>query len=143
MNAHDASALLTIAAAFDNRTVTEAAARAWAEAIHPAVTLDDGRAAIVEHYARSRDWIMPADINRGSRAARAARVAATPMPEIPDAIDPANVRQELAWTRSWTRAIADGATPHEAEIAAARAARIPAPPALARRDQTRQIGDHQ
>lgn len=140
MTPHDASALLTIAAAFDNRTVTEAAARAWAEAIHPAVTLEEGRQAIVQHYARTRDWVMPSDVNRGSRSARLARITATPVPEPPAELDPADAAREQVWIRAWTAAIGDGRTPDEADRAAARAARITYTPRLTART-TPQIGD--
>lgn len=64
--AHD---LLTIAAAYDGRKPSEAADRAWASALtHLGAGFEDARQAIIEHYAETTDWIMPAHVGRRADA---------------------------------------------------------------------------
>lgn len=66
--AHD---LNTIAAAFDNREPSTAADTAWAAALtHLGVEFADAEQAIIEHYAESNDWIMPADVGYRATAIR-------------------------------------------------------------------------
>lgn len=108
MKPTDTAALLSLAAAFDNRTVTESAARAWAEALDPRVAFDDGRRIVIEHYARESRWIMPADINAASRTMRLARLDRMRSPEPPESLDPDDVPAQLAWQRAYRGAIGDG-----------------------------------
>jgi len=129
----EAAALLAIAAAFDNRTVTEAAAVAWSEALDRRITLEDGKRIIIEHYARTRDWIMPADINQANRLLRKSRTERVE-PEPPTTLDPADTLRLIAWRRSWFRHIGDGLTPEAATTAAcAELGLAPPPPITATR----------
>jgi hypothetical protein len=78
---------LTVAAAFDRRTIGEADVLAWHAALGD-LDLDDVKDAIVGHYRDSRDWLMPADIR--TRVKAVARVRADQHAAlIPDA-DPDN-----------------------------------------------------
>lgn len=75
MDAGDAAEVLSLAAAYDNRKPGEAAARAWALAL-PALRLADAKEAVVEHYQRTTDFLMPyhlIDRVRELRERRAAR----------------------------------------------------------------------
>jgi hypothetical protein len=62
--------LLGVMAAFDRRTIGQADVEAWHLVIHD-LNQDDCLTAIRDHYAESRDWLMPADIR--TRALTAAR----------------------------------------------------------------------
>lgn len=113
MTPADATALLAVASAYDNRTVTETAGHAWAAALDPRITPADARGIVVEHYASSREWIMPADINTRGRALRRARLDAIGPYEVPAQLDGAPAIT-IAWEREYRRAIADGETPEYA-----------------------------
>lgn len=117
MRPSEATALLTVAASLDNRTIGEAAARAWAETIEPTVTLVDATRIVYEHYASTREWIMPADINRRSREIRDARLRDMKTPEPPEALEGVPAR-ELGWQRSYRRLVADGLTEAQADVQA-------------------------
>lgn len=113
MKPTEAAALLTIAAAYDNRKPDADAARVWA------ITLDglrfaDCREAIVEYYRHSRDWLMPVDVIEGVRALRSARWTAFVrqqahgdylLPPAHMADDPA---AEQRWIREITERVRDG-----------------------------------
>lgn len=77
VTAPEAAALLAIASSFDNRTQNSAATRAWAEALAD-VDFDDAQTAIVNHYATTREWVMPSDIRNGVHTIQATRVANGP-----------------------------------------------------------------
>lgn len=94
-------------AAYDNRNTTRIAAEAWAAAL-PDIRVEDAKVAIVEHYSKSRDWLMPADIATAVRAIRARRLADAPTPNPPETIDPDDIPKTLAWTRARNAAVADG-----------------------------------
>ncbi len=110
-----AGALLAYASAFDNRNVTTEAATAWSEALAPYVNLADGKAAIVEHYGRTRDWIMPADINAAVKRIRAGRIDKHPHGELPPGLDPI---QSKEWLLAYRRAVGDGRPVDDAQQAA-------------------------
>ena len=68
MTPAEAGRVLALAAAYDNRQA--------------------GQAAVVAHYRDSRDWVMPADVNRRCRALRAERIrAAGHLPGPQDLVD--------------------------------------------------------
>lgn len=120
------AALLAMCAAYDQRTIGQADVAAWHAAldgIHP----DDARAAVVAHYRRSRERIMPADVVAAARRARADRLAAGPEP-VPDA-DPSDPAAYIAALRGGRARAADPTTrprPLAALLApAARATRLP------------------
>lgn len=66
--------LLTIQA-FDNRTITEEMTLLWHELLEP-YTLQDCIRAVKDHYAESRDWLMPADVISRVKQIRAERAGA-------------------------------------------------------------------
>lgn len=72
MTPAEAAGLLTVAAAIDNRKPDEDAAKAWALVLD-GLSYIECRDAIVDHYRKSRDWIMPADIVSGVRRERIKR----------------------------------------------------------------------
>jgi len=73
MTPQEAAALLTVAAAFDNRKPDADAATAWALALE-GQRFQDCRDAIVAYYRKSRDWIMPSDVIEGVQGVRFARL---------------------------------------------------------------------
>lgn len=66
--------LLTIQA-FDNRTITEEMTLLWHELLEP-YTLQDCVQAVKDHYAESRDWLMPVDVINRVKQVRAERAGA-------------------------------------------------------------------
>ena len=68
MNRNDIIDLLSVAAAYDRRTIGEADILAWSEAARRA-TWDARKAvdAIHEHYAQTSKWIMPGHITEQIR----------------------------------------------------------------------------
>ena len=130
MTPAEAAAALTLAAAFDNRTPTEAAAHAWAEAL-PDVPLADAREVIVAHYRSESRWVMPADVLTGTRRLRAARWASHGelIPPPPDALRD-DVAGQIEWTRAYRAAVGDG-HPDPAATACAATGATPDPPAIA------------
>ena len=127
----EANALLTIAGSLDNRTPSAAAAKAWAETLHPSVTLEDGKAIIYAHYATESRWIMPADINTGSAKIRAERIeleARTGDPIAPpESIDPDDPATEARWKRAYWAAIGDGLDRQAADLVACEVAGVRRP----------------
>ena len=73
MTPAQAAALLTIAASFDNRKPDADQAKAWATALD-GLGFDDCRQVVVEHYRKSREWLMPADVFAGVRRIRYERI---------------------------------------------------------------------
>lgn len=109
MTPQEAAVVLGKCAAFDNRRPDPATTVAWAEALDPDVTLADALAIVRDHYAESRDWIMPADINRRSRDIRRQRIATvlenrTP---IPDGLGD-EPHLEIEWRKALMRGVGDG-----------------------------------
>ncbi|WHP18819.1 hypothetical protein [Cellulomonas sp. ES6] len=120
MHPAHAAELLSLCASLDNRTVNESTALAWAQVL-PDLRMEDATTAVVEHYREHREWIMPADIVRGARAAVALRIEdglreirAAGIPE-PDGANPWMYNGDLR------RALADGLSPAEAVEYAVRA----------------------
>lgn len=62
----DAAVVLATAAAFDRREVSELDAEAWHAAFAAAglgdLAVEDARAAVIAHYAQTRQWLMPSDV---------------------------------------------------------------------------------
>ena len=124
MDPADAAAVLAKAASYDNRTVTESAATSWAQSINPRVTLLDALNIVIEHYGRSREWIMPADINTASDRLRRERLLWMRTPEPPAALDPDDTQAWTTWTRGYRTAVGDGGTDAEADAIADAAAGV-------------------
>jgi hypothetical protein len=63
---YEVAELFATIAAFDRREVAEVDVLAWHAAFAAAgladLTLEDARAAVVAHYAGTRQWIMPFDV---------------------------------------------------------------------------------
>lgn len=95
MNRAETAELLTMIAAYDRRKLGEVDVIAWAETL-PDVALTDARAVVVEHYAASTDWLMPAHIRAGVKRIRRDRLERAPQ-VVPDADpdDPVAWRQAL------------------------------------------------
>lgn len=80
MNRADAARLLSHCAAFDNRTVGEADATAWAAALHDLPYDDDLRAAVARFYGTppkdpsERLWIQPHNVRTLRRTIRSERL---------------------------------------------------------------------
>ena len=76
MTPSEAARLLAVACTYDQRlkppTAADAQARsaAWAAALHPQMAPEWAEKAIVAHYARSTDTIMPAHLNDAHKAHR-------------------------------------------------------------------------
>ncbi len=69
MNRAEAATLLTVAAAFDQRTIGETDAVAWSEALRR-YGLAECRDAVIAHYAESTDRVMPAHIRARIRTGK-------------------------------------------------------------------------
>lgn len=123
----EAARILAYAAASDNRTVTEAAALAWSRQLAHYVTFEDAAVAIDQHYARTRDFVMPADVNAGVKRLRVARIDSAPFGEIPDGL---SEPQHRAWLGAYRAALGDGQTPGDAQAAADEAVGATRPPRI-------------
>jgi hypothetical protein len=75
MTPTDAGQLLAIAATIDNRKPNAIAAKAWASALE-GLRVADCEQAIVRHYRRTRDFLMPFDIIREVKTIRYERLEA-------------------------------------------------------------------
>ena len=104
MNPAEAQVLLSMAAAFDNRKPDPDAARAWAAALDD-LRFEDCRAALIEHYKTSTDYLMPVLIRTAVRRIRAKRIA-----DVGDLVPPPGLSEPetRAWLRETKRRIGDG-----------------------------------
>jgi hypothetical protein len=102
----EAAALLTVAAAFDNRKPDPDAAQAWALALD-GLPFIDCRDAIVQHYRGSSEWLMPSRVIATVRQVRNKRIA-----EAGDLTPPRGLNddQERAWMADARRRLGDGET---------------------------------
>jgi hypothetical protein len=107
----EAAALLTVAAAYDNRKPDADTAKAWALALD-GLRFEDCRDVIVQHYRKSREWLMPVDVIEGVKRLRFKRVAEYPPIQPPPSLDPDDVLAYMRWERETTAAIADGTYVH-------------------------------
>jgi hypothetical protein len=110
----EAAALLTIAAAYDNRKPDADQAKAWAMALD-GHRFEDCRDAIVAHYRKSRDWLMPSDVIGGVRRLRDKRLDDFG-PILPPARYADDPTAELAWTRRAVTLIGDGTVTDPAQF---------------------------
>lgn len=125
MNTQEAAALLSIAAAFDNRKPDPDAAKAWAVVLD-GLRFEDCRDAIVAHYKASSEWLMPQAVIAGVKRIRAKRISEAVI-EPPRDVDPDDTLAYRRALRDATRAAADG-NPIEAPQVVA----VPMPRELAR-----------
>lgn len=106
MNRAEAAKLLSFVSAYDRRTIGEADALAWADALHD-VDYSDAAQAVREHFRESRDWLMPADVRKRVKATREERLARTPV-DAPAGELTDDARRYMASLNRNVRAIADG-----------------------------------
>jgi hypothetical protein len=102
----DAAELLTLAAAFDRRTVGEADARAWSAALNSMPLDDDARAAVARHYNETDKWLTPAHVRTQRARIRADRIERANV--LDDGRPDESPAQYLARRRALTAAVADG-----------------------------------
>lgn len=107
MKTTEAAALLTIAATFDNRKPDADHAKAWAMALD-GLRFEDCRDVIVDHYRRSREWLMPIDVIGGVRRLREKRIADYGPIEPPADMDPDDTGSYARFMSEARRGIADG-----------------------------------
>ncbi|AAR29706.1 hypothetical protein VWBp16 [Streptomyces phage VWB] len=119
MKKSEAAKLLGHAAAFDNRTVGEVDATAWASALHDVPLDDDATAAVARYYGTpptregERLWIQPHHVKSGRLAIRQERLGTT----LPGYVAPAELETGAEFIARRQRQIDDVA-----------AGRIPARP---------------
>lgn len=114
MNPAEAARLLGHAAAFDNRTVGEADATAWAAALHDLPMDPDTLAAVARYYAEptkdgetGRRWLEPHHVKAWRKRIRAERLGETIPAYEPMQPDETGA-QFVARRRAQLKAIADG-----------------------------------
>lgn len=113
MNEKEAAQLLGYCAAFDNRKPSQAAAMAWAAALHDVPLDGDAKAAVDAYYTtapqdpNARLWILPHHVRTLRTKIRNARLKNFQYEPIGDETVP----QYLARLRGQVRAIASGHTP--------------------------------
>lgn len=104
MKPSEATVILTKIAAYDRRSVGEADAAAWAEALDGLVTLQDALTAVRDHFRASNDWLMPKAIIDRSRELRKRRIRDSGLPDFPPDLTQA---QEREWLRAYHDALAE------------------------------------
>ena len=115
MKTTEAAALLTIAAAFDNRKPDADAAQAWALALD-GLRFEDCRTAVVAHYRASADWLMPNMVINAVKRMRRERISAFgALPDPPAELDGDPARTH-AWTVDAIRRIGDGEITKAAQL---------------------------
>jgi hypothetical protein len=107
MNTREAAALLAVAAAFDNRKPDPDAATAWAVALD-GLHFEDCRNAVVAHYRKSSEWLMPSVVISEVGRIRQRRLELAPPISPPDDLDPDDTDAYTNWWRETRTAIADG-----------------------------------
>lgn len=134
MKPSEAVLLLAKAAAFDRRTVGDADAIAWAEALGDTdMTL--ALESITQHYRETTDWIMPNHILRYVREIQQSRLRDAGSPDYPSDLTQA---QERAYRICYQAAIKAGMSRDEAtsaadrETAVTRLPEVEAPPEVRR-----------
>lgn len=105
--------LLTVAASFDRRTITDEDATAWAAAL-PEVDFAQARDAVVGHYRDERSWVMPADILRRVRIVRRDNITGADYVSPPSVLadDPG---REQEWLRLYRWRVGAGDTTDAAQ----------------------------
>jgi hypothetical protein len=113
MNTQESAALLSIAAAFDNRKPDADAAMAWSVALD-GIRFEDARDAIVKHYRVSSEWLMPAKVIAEVKRIRDKRIDDHPPltpPAGPEGESDADLeRRQRAWLKEARWRIGNGET---------------------------------
>ena len=126
MNPNDVAAILAKCAAYDNRTPAQATVAAWTEALED-MPVADALKFVADHYAQSREWIMPADLNIAWKRIRTERQRAISEAERPQPPQDATTEQFLAFRRGVTNAISRGQPVNELQAAGYAAIGRPVP----------------
>jgi hypothetical protein len=106
MTPTEAAALLTVAAAFDNRKPDADAAKAWSITLGD-LPFFDCRDAIVAHYQKTDIWLMPSHIIAAVRKIRRDRLEDAPALTPPPGLDPI---ETIEWLKGARARIAAGET---------------------------------
>ena len=106
MTPSEAAELLVLCSAYDNRTIGDGNALAWADVLND-VRLADAKDAVKAHYRRSAEFLHASEVRERVRALREARLAeaAEPIPPHEFLDDPEAYK---AWMRQARSRIADG-----------------------------------
>lgn len=64
MTPAEAAVVLAFATRYDKREITESDSRAWADALHPSITISEAKNAVVRHAATSTEYLTVAHVNR-------------------------------------------------------------------------------
>lgn len=104
MTPGEATALLSVAAAFDNRKPDADAAIAWSVALGD-LPFTDCRDAIVAHYRKTSDWLMPTHVISAVKTIRNSRLEDAPPLTPPPNLDPI---ETVAWLKDARHRIANG-----------------------------------
>lgn len=104
MTRSEVATLLGICAAYDNRTVGDMDVQAW-HAVIGDLPFEDSRTAVLQHYAETRERIMPADVRQRVQAMRRDRIERAQIEPPRDPDRPVEYRQEF---HRRIAAIADG-----------------------------------
>ncbi len=107
MTLDDVIDVLSKCAAFDRRTIGEADALAWSEAIGD-LNRTDALAAVTAWYRSHREFVMPSDIRSGAETIRAERLRDLPVEEITSDIPSEDTDAYQLTLKARTAAIADG-----------------------------------
>ncbi|MFF5285218.1 hypothetical protein [Streptomyces sp. NPDC013171] len=130
MKKSEAAKLLAHAAAYDNRTVGEVDATAWASALYDVPFDDDATAAVARYYGTpparegERLWIQPHHVRSGRLAIRQERLGTT----LPGYVAPAELETGAEFVANRQRQIDDVA-----------AGRVPARPVLLKGGMSREL----
>jgi hypothetical protein len=100
----EAAALLGAAAAFDRRKADDDTAKAWSIALGN-LPFVDCRDAIVQHYRKTDDWLMPSHIITAVRKIRRDRLEDAPTLTPPPGLDPI---ETIEWLKGARARIAAG-----------------------------------
>jgi hypothetical protein len=107
MTPAEAAALLGVAAAFDNRKPDADAAQAWSRTLD-GLRFQDCRDAIIGHYKRTNDWLMPSHVIAEVKRIRHKRVMEFGPIDPPASLDPSDTGAYHDWLTATTKAIGDG-----------------------------------
>lgn len=106
MNRTEVQELLTFAASFDRRQVTEGDVLAWYELLSD-VEYRDAYEAVARHYARSETRLYPATVRAGVTSLRERRISQV-VDEAPPEVDPDDVAGYLEAVAHRRAELADG-----------------------------------
>ncbi len=116
MNRAQVVDLLTMAAAYDARTIGDADVVAWHAILHE-TDFADAKAALLGHFAESTERLMPAHIRRRVSALREERLRDIDILDLGSDVDPDNVPLYLATVRRRRDDIASGRVTHRQVMA--------------------------